>query len=199
MREFDRVSSVRGQERIADRTPFSKTFALGGGRRQCIITASPVHYETETGSIDDIDLEPRDAGRTWVIDRAPYVLTIPKNGGVVSYSGRLTRKQFVASTRGVPVIRDGAFVWSLADGREALLRPMAGRVSFETFLLDANAPPLDAWTYSENIGPLRAHDAAGMIGEVVDGRFTGRVSRRIDKAMRRNVWASDPTYPVRLF
>ncbi len=88
MIEAERIGLiVPGQEIIEKRTPTGKTFLQEDGKYRLRASEKLVHY-TDKGQMHDIDLEPVDMGDYWLVDKAPYILTVSKAKPHILYQGR---------------------------------------------------------------------------------------------------------------
>lgn len=191
---------IDGREIIEARTLTSKTFDLGGKRRRVIKTITPVHFEID-GRLEEIDLTPRDDGDAWIIDQAPFIVRIAKDRPLVTYEGRVSgrRASFSHPGRFQTEFADGRAWWHEANDKDlsASIRPASLKV--ETWLRKSNADPTHRWSI---IGDAednpRGFDAERNPAELQGKRFTGRVSKTIDRKTRRREWRAEPAWPVRI-
>lgn len=209
MRVFDRLFESRGRpfdphtnarELVELRTINSKTFDVGNGKRRVFQTLSPLHFEID-GSLEDIDLTPRDDGDAFVIDRAPYVLRVSKTNPVIEYRGRTTGYDLTLRHEGISPMYDNQerLVWGAGPQKAVAIQIRPASVVTETWLHDPSADPEDRWLINGDVMGTKGADAENNPAEIHDQRFTGRVSVMADRKTRKRRWSNQPAWPVRLY
>lgn len=190
---------IEGTEIVQARTVRSKLFDLGAGRRKLVTSPVPVHFALE-GALHDIDLTPRDDGDAWLIDRAPFILRIAKQGLVIDYEGRLSgrRARFEHVAAGAVEFDGFRRGWwqTGSQNKDAVDITPAG-IAVEAWIEAAAADPEFKWTVAGDVEEsLAGEDLLGNPAEVVEKAFTGRVSVEVDPVTRMREWRDEAAYPV---
>ena len=185
-------------EIVTARTPWSKSFALPGGKRRLLCKPSLVHYRDAQGALQDINLE--SMGPNLRLDKAPYILDVPRSAIAMRYQSRATGEVLMCELieiGGVPIgalplvvnpTRVGQDVrWvNCLPGLTITLRCQPGGVAWIKRLADATVPRSVTWRITRPT-PLR--------GVVVMSRVRGRENAtRQDIEGRRFGWPLELAY-----
>ena len=206
MNQFEQIVAAHGitltgTEDVARRTLTGKTFTLDGGRIRCLDTGAPIHFDNE-GQLEEIDLTPVSHGQEWVIDKAPYILKLNKNAISGTYQSRATGKITTFDHPGSKKaeLDKGCWIWvgiSTAKDVCAIMKP-AGL----SLVTDFNAGASDLnllWRIDKKRHREgRGWDAEKDPAEIKAGRFTGKVSKIVDKKTRRREFIDATAFPVRV-
>lgn len=147
-------------ERTDERTVFTKTFDLGGNRRQLVVRQFPWHYRDDLGAWQECDPTPEDRGGHFVVDRALYSVRVPKDAIAFSYRSRqrgTATSRLIALNgatprlRIAPVIEGQSIRWvDVVPGLDIVLRFTAGRVEWFKILKSPEAPTSFQWTFEHD-------------------------------------------------
>lgn len=216
--EFDRLfTRPTGQEIGQGRK--HKVFRLPTGERKLFYASTRLHYQDS--GWQDVDIEPRQVGSTFVVDKAPYIATLDGldltyesrvggrielelqgiGGGPLSINPQLQMDRIL-----FPEIRPNVDVELVfrANGlrwQKTLKTPAANREFTWRFrpdpvfqgVADMQTVGRDAENRRTEID--RSENVVGP-DRVITETFTGRVSNIVDDSSRRRAFLANPTFPV---
>ena len=196
------------RELVDRRTPHSKTWDLGGGKRRLDISHQPFHF-WDGERLADIDLVPvRGPGRK-SFARTPYDLAIFEDrcGYVyVSQTGRTVSAELIFAYSKVEDYANG-YKWSNADGSvEHVIYPQPAGVTSRVYLHNADVRKEWQWRVDGDLDlfqPIVGRDARGrsleLIQSVENGiltvTWTGKVATP-GLMRKKKAELLEPIYPV---
>lgn len=209
-------------EVVEKRTERSKTFSIGPNTFHLSQGIGPVHYKDENGDWQEIDLSFRaaetEAGLVYRMDKAAYIAEVFTDRVGWRHTSRegWWRQVELVAIDGRPVdyggtvrVNDNVVLYDgVAPGID--MKVCAYRLKSEVFK-KLEQPCELTWrvTQSDGAGGVFQEKTAGwdkggdtlemvtrLEGETFTERWTGRVSKVVDKRTRRKVWTSEPEYPV---
>lgn len=209
-------------EVVEKRTERSKTFSLGPNTFHLSQSIGPVHYKDENGDWQEIDLSFRaaetEAGLVYRMDKAAYIAEVFTDRVGWRHTSRegWWRQVELLAIDGRPVeysgtvrVNDNVVLYDgVAPGVD--MKVCAYRLKSEVFK-KLEQPCELTWrvTQSDGAGGVFQEKTAGwdkggdtlemvtrLEGETFTERWTGRVSKVVDKRTRRKAWTTEPEYPV---
>lgn len=202
------------REIIKKRGLRSKKFDLGDRKKMLRLgIKKPLHYISDEGKLEDIDLTPTlDRGQHF-ISKAPYRARIGRNFPGYRYTGErgTISAELVAVggnsiARREPEYKDKRFLWrGIAFETDCAIIPRNARLDAVVTLHSENAPRSFAWEVLGDkfmMRPVVGRDAAGRPleieqswnGDRLDIVWTGQVMDR--RSARRKKIPPGPVYPV---
>lgn len=209
-------------EVVEKRTERSKTFSIGPNTFHLSQSIGPVHYKDENGDWQEIDLSFRaaetEAGLVYRMDKAAYIAEVFTDRVGWRHTSRegWWRQVELVAIDGRPVeyggtvrVNDNVVLYDgVAPGID--MKVCAYRLKSEVFK-KLEQPCELTWrvTQSDGAGGVFQEKTAGwdkggdtlemvtrLEGETFTERWTGRVSKVVDKRTRRKAWTTEPEYPV---
>lgn len=209
-------------EVVEKRTERSKTFSIGPNTFHLSQSIGPVHYKDENGDWQEIDLTFRAAetegGLVYRMDKAAYIAEVFTDRVGWRHTSRegWWRQVELLAIDGRPVeyggtvrVNDNVVLYDgVAPGVD--MKVCAYRLKSEVFK-KLEQPCELTWrvTQSDGAGGTFQEKTAGwdkggdtlemvtrLEGETFTERWTGRVSKVVDKRTRRKAWTTEPEYPV---
>lgn len=209
-------------EVVEKRTERSKTFSIGPNTFHLSQSIGPVHYKDENGDWQEIDLSFRaaetEAGLVYRMDKAAYIAEVFTDRVGWRHTSRegWWRQVELLAIDGRPVeyggtvrVNDNVVLYDgVAPGVD--MKVCAYRLKSEVFK-KLEQPCELTWrvTASDGAGGTFQEKTAGwdkggdtlemvtrLEGETFTERWTGRVSKVVDKRTRRKAWTTEPEYPV---
>lgn len=209
-------------EVVEKRTERSKTFSLGPNTFHLSQSIGPVHYKDENGDWQEIDLSFRaaetEAGLVYRMDKAAYIAEVftdrvgwrhtsregwwrqvellAIDGRPVEYGGTVRVNNNVVLYDGVaPGIDMKVCAYRLnSEVFKRLERPceLTWRVTQSDGAGGAFQEKTEGWDKGGDMLEM----VTRLEGETFTERWTGRVSKVVDRKSRRKVWSTEPEYPV---
>ncbi|MBU0777838.1 DNRLRE domain-containing protein [Patescibacteria group bacterium] len=142
------------KELVAKRKENSKTFSLGGGKKQLELSSNIIHYKDNYADDNELWKDVDTNIINGVVDKAPYVLTIDKNDKSVTVKNKrdgaeCTLKLKKLSKDGIdkslssvtPVTKDNKVIWEdITIDTNLVIEALPDRVNFKRILKSDQAP-----------------------------------------------------------
>ncbi len=193
-----------------------KVFSLGGHKYRLQLNRKLMHYLTADNQLLDIDLNMELKNQHYVIDKAPYILSISEVLPRYVYESALGNVSVdVISIDGVPPdikksswdVSQKCAKWDkIAPHTDYIIKPEVDGVSVFFELKNQNAPRNWKWYYTGSdhiLQPIKGWDAEGNICELDVVRSNGTATVTWNGLVTNSFHAQgaprpDPVYPVRI-